>query len=63
MEYGSSPRPWGTHVIIGGPVFGLRFIPTPVGNTALTVRQHEAKRFIPTPVGNTSKFMADQMAE
>ena len=30
---GSSPRLWGTHRHVGGKVFEIRFIPTPVGNT------------------------------
>ena len=31
---GSSPRPWGTQRSVGWPCGHLRFIPTPVGNTA-----------------------------
>ena len=31
----------------------LRFIPTPVGNTLLSLNLLQAVRFIPTPVGNT----------
>ncbi len=34
MKTGSSPRPWGTRALIHRPSRRLRFIPTPVGNTA-----------------------------
>ena len=30
---GSSPRPWGTRVVVAVQIGGDRFIPTPVGNT------------------------------
>ncbi len=32
--YGSSPRPWGTHIQAARVVICSRFIPTPVGNAA-----------------------------
>ena len=35
QEYGSSPRPWGTHRRCTGTPCLWRFIPTPVGNTAI----------------------------
>ena len=34
---GSSPRPWGTLVLRQGEPTGSRFIPTPVGNTPLSM--------------------------
>ena len=52
-KIGSSPHPWGTHGYYSTIVTWLRFIPTPVGNTATDGATTGVNRFIPTPVGNT----------
>ncbi len=54
MTRGSSPRVWGTRVLLPDLIVTTRFIPTGVGNTMDLSRMfNPILRFIPTGVGNT----------